>query len=149
VATNEDGTPADPHGYTSDQTDITVDSIDLDVDQQPVSPQGNGYTLGYLTGDGLAPNGLPVTPGISFPTSPAVGDYALRLDYFPNRLFRFDGARWLKVEDNIRTDLTPGADNDTLRSDFVNNTDTVATNDRGNIPSRQGLSNILKPEADN
>jgi hypothetical protein len=149
VSTNKDGTPGNPDGYDASQTDVTVDSTNLDSDQQPITPQNEGYVLGYMTGTDTAPNGLPVTPGITFPSSPAVGDYALRLDYFPNRLFRYDGVRWLKVEDNIRTDLTPGVDNDTLRSKFVNNTATVETKDRGNIPSRQSLSNILKPEADN
>lgn len=149
VSTNADGTPGDPAGYDASQTDITVDGTNLDGDQQPITPQDEGYVLGYLTGTETAPNGLPVTPGISFPVNPAVGDYALRLDYFPNRLFRYDGVRWLKVEDNIRTDLTPGADNNTLRSGFVNNTATVETKDRGDIPSRQSLSNILRPEADN
>jgi hypothetical protein len=105
--------------------------------------------MGYLTGDGIPPNGLPVTPGVSFPTNPSEGDYALRLDYFPNRLFRFNGSRWIKVEDNIRTDLTPGANNESLYSGFVNNTDTVSTTDRGDVPSRQSLSDILKPKADN
>ena len=113
------------------------------------TPRSDGYLVGYLTGDGLAPNGLPVTPGVSFPLGPLIGDYSLRLDYFPNRLFRFDGIRWIKIEDNVRTDLTPGITNKTLRSSFVNNTTTVATSDRGNIPSRQSLSEILKPRADN
>jgi len=149
VSTNEDGTPGNPAGYNTSQTDITVDTTNLDSDQQPVTPQREGYVLGYLTGTETAPNGLPVTPGVSFPVNPAVGDYALRLDYFPNRLFRYDGVRWLKVEDNIRTDLTPGADNKTLRSSFVNNDATVDTKDRGEIPSRQSLSNLLRPEADN
>jgi hypothetical protein len=36
-----------------------------------------------------------------------------------------------------------------LRAGFVNNTGNVATTDRGNIPSRQSLSEILKPKADN
>ena len=72
VPTNEDGSPADPNSYTVDSNGITVDTTNIDVDGQPVSPRANGYTLGYLTGDGLAPNGLPVTPGISFPTNPQV-----------------------------------------------------------------------------
>ena len=149
VNTNPDGTPGDPAGYDTSQTGITVDTGNIDTDQQPNTPQDFGYTLGYLTGTETAPNGLPVTPGIAFPTNPAIGDYALRLDYFPNRLFRYDGVRWIKIEDDVRTDLTPGADNDTLRSDFVNNTAEVPTEDRGNIPSRQSLSKLLKPQADN
>jgi hypothetical protein len=114
-----------------------------------VTPKSFGYTMGYLTGDDMAPNGLPVTPGVSFPTNPASGDYALRLDYQPNRLFRYDGRRWVKIESNVRTNLNNGPTNDTLRSTFVNNTYTVNTTDLGNIPSRQSLSEILKPRADN
>jgi hypothetical protein len=149
VPTNEDGTPADPNSYTVDNTGITVDTTNIDVDGQPQSPRANGYTLGYLTGDGIAPNGLPVTPGISFPPGAQEGDFALRLDYFPNRLFRFNGARWVKYEDDVRTNLTPGSQNQTLRSGFVNNTNETATEDRGDIPQRQALSKLLKPEADN
>lgn len=126
--TNSDGAPGDPDSE---------------------SPQSDGWTMGYLTGDGIAPNGLPVTPGTSFPQNPAVGDYCLRLDYFPNRLFRFNGGGWIKVEDAVRTDLTNGADNLTQRSSFVNNTYTVQTTDQGAIPSRQSLSEALRPQADN
>ena len=114
------------------------------------TPQSNGYLVGYLTGNSIAPNGLNVTPGVSFPTNPSVGEYALRLDYFPNRLFRFDGVRWVKIEDAVRTDLTPGSiTNRTLRSGFVNNIANINTIDRGNISSRQSLSDLLKPTKDN
>jgi len=147
--TNPDGTPGDPNGITVDQTDPTVDSTGVNDANAAQTPRADGYTLGYLTGDGIAPNGLPVTPGVSFPANPQEGQYALRLDYFPNRLFRFNGRTWLRIEDNVRTDLTNGPANNTLRSSFVNNTYTVPTTDLGNIPSRQSLSEILKPRADN
>ncbi len=149
VPTNPDGTPGDPYSTTADNTYIDVDTTNVDADGEPLTPRGDGYTMGYLTGDGIAPNGLPVTPGISFPPNPNDGDYALRLDYFPNRLFRYNGRSWLKIEDNVRTNLTPGTSNNTLRSSFVNNTYTTSTADQGNIPSRQSLSEILKPLADN
>jgi hypothetical protein len=147
--TNPDGTPADPASITADDTDPTIDSTGINSSDQSVTPRSNGYTMGYLTGDGIAPNGLPVTPGVSFPSNPYSGQYALRLDYFPNRLFRYDGNRWIKIEENVRTDLTNGPGNNTLRSSFVNNEYTVPTTDMGNIPSRQSLSEILRPRADN
>ena len=161
VPTNEDGSPADPNSYTVDNTGITVDTTNVNVDGQPVSPRANGYTLGYLTGDGLAPNGLPVIPGIQFPSNPQDGDFSLRLDYYPNRLFRYNGARWVKYEDDVRTNLTPGditkavtgydkpVQSQTQRSGFVNNTNETNTEDRGKIPERQSLSKLLKPQADN
>jgi hypothetical protein len=147
--TNGDGTPGDPGGVTVDETGETVDNSGINISNETQTPRADGWTMGYLTGDGIAPNGLPVTPGTSFPQSPSEGDYCLRLDYFPNRLFRFNGRGWIRIEDNVRTDLTNGPNNQTLRSSFVNNTYTVQTTDQGNIPSRQSLSEALKPQADN
>jgi hypothetical protein len=137
--------PANPEGLSTD-SGTTVDGTQGGTN---VTPDTDGYTVGYLTGDGLAPNGFPVTPGVNFPPNPVSGDFALRLDYMPNRLFRYDGARWVKIEDNVRTNLNNGPVNKTLRSSFVNNTATVNTKDLGNIPSRQSLSEILRPRADN
>jgi hypothetical protein len=133
--------------------DNTAFYVTATVDDEPVSPDTpkvDGYLVGYMTGNNVPPNGLPVTPGVSFPVNPDSGDYALRLDYFPNRLFRYNGTRWVKVEDGVRTELTPGdVDNKTLKESFQSNRATVQTTDRGNIPSSQSLSDLLKPTKDN
>jgi hypothetical protein len=104
---------------------------------------------GYLTGDGIGPNGIAVAAGIAFPGMPDEGDYYLRLDYTPNRLFRFDGKRWIKIEDAVRTNLTNGPENKTLRSGFVNDTTTYTDHSGGVHHTLQGLSKILTPKADN
>jgi hypothetical protein len=57
-----------------------------------------------------------------------VGDFYLRLDYVPNRLFRYDGRRWVKIEDAVRTNLTPGSTNTTQLSGFVNDTNKFMSN---------------------
>ncbi len=137
--------PGDPLGVTADDAQVTADST-LGSDTAVLSPLDTVH--GYLSGTGQTPNGLPVTSGISFPSNPLTGDYALRTDYLPNRLFRYDGRRWVKIEDNVRTQLTPGVDNKTLRSGFVNNTDTF-TNNSGNVTVRQSLTQALRPKADN
>jgi len=144
------GEPEDGTGISADNSRLTADLGAVKADRSLVSPTSDGYLVGYLTGNEYPPNGLPVTPGVSFPVNPREGDYALRLDYSPNRLFRYDGARWVKVEDNVRTEMTYlNNDNTTQRSSFVNNRATVETTDRGTIPSKQSLSQLLKPEADN
>jgi len=147
LPTTEDGQPAQS-GLTADGTPPTVDGTE---GGEGTTPRTDGYTIGYLTGDGIAPNGLPVTHGVSFPALPATGDYALRLDYFPNRLFRFNGTTWIKIEDSVR--IKPVFESEgpaaSQRASFVNNRNTVQTTDRGPIPSRQSLSDILKPNADN
>ncbi len=148
------GEPAS-YGVTSTSSTDVLSSGEIPTDGD-VTPQGFGYTLGYLSGSKdpetgylIPPNGLPVTPGVNFPPNPSTGDYALRLDYFPNRLFRYDGIRWVKIEDDVRTDLDLAQGALTQRASFVNNAYTVSTTDMGNIPSRQSLSEILKPLADN
>lgn len=132
-----------------DTTDasITTDSVIDTADEQSLSP--SAVVAGWLTGDGIAPNGYPVASGIAFPANPTVGDYYLRLDYLPNRLFRFDSKRWVKIEDNVRTNLTPGPGNQTQRSIFVNNTDTVRMPDGTTQPAKVSLSQAFKPLADN
>lgn len=145
---NTDGTAADPKGVTTDSPILDASSETLTADRALVSPDKK--VKGYLTGDGLTPNGLPVVSGISFPTNAMIGDYCLRVDYMPNRLFRFDGRRWTKVEDAVRTNLTPGAaNNHTLRSGFVNNTRTHVGENGNQVNELQGLSQALRPQADN
>jgi hypothetical protein len=147
--TNPDGTPAAASSVTIDNALVNASQADPLSSDAAATPRGNGYTVGYLTGDGIAPNGLPVTPGVNFPAVAYEGDYCLRLDYFPNRLFRYNGRAWIKIEESVRTNLTNGSSNNTLRSGFVNNTYTVPTTDQGNIPSRQSLDQLLQPLADN
>ena len=121
---------------------------------------GDGYN-GYLTRDGVPPNGAPFTAGIAFPINPTVGQFALRTDYLPNRLFRFDGRRWTKFEDNVRMtmnnlgasdvaagDTYAGKDiRQTQKATFVNNT-TVATIDGHETKEKQSLTKALRPQAD-
>lgn len=138
----KDGELASPKVLTADSVSLQAtadnESGTVSSDLGLVTPAAK--VQGYLTGDGLAPNGLPVATGISFPSEPMEGDYFLRLDFLPNRLFRFDGRLWVKVEDAKRSSLTPGPNNKTLRSTFVNNT---------TANERQSLSQALRPQADN
>jgi hypothetical protein len=142
VPTMPDGSPADPEGAGSQIPvgDSRIDNTD------PVTPMLD-LNRGYLLGDGRAPNGFPVTSGVSFPSDAKTGDFCLRLDFLPNRLFRFDGRRWSKVEDAVRTSYTPGT-RGTLRNSFVNNTDTTITLSGAVISQRQSLSSIIKSRPD-
>jgi hypothetical protein len=145
LPTGPNGEPATA-GLTADSTGATVDGTETG---EGITPNGFGYVQGYLTGDTHAPNGLPVTPSVQFPPTPVLGDYCLRLDYYPNRLFRYNGRTWKAISDNVRTDLDLATGALTQRASFVNNEYTVNTTDQGNIPSRQSLSQALKPTADN
>ena len=68
---------------------------------------------GYITGDGVPPNGAAFSASIAFPMSPAVGQYCLRTDYLPNRLFQYNGTRWIKIEDDVRMTMSNAGGHDT------------------------------------
>jgi hypothetical protein len=115
----------------------------LDEMRRPVK---SGYK-GYLLGDGIPPNGSPFGTGIYFPTNAEDGDYWLRTDYMPQRLFRFTTDRWEMMEDNVRVTLSNTNDKNTQLGSFVNNTNTdVIAGDT--VEERQSLSKALRPQAD-
>jgi hypothetical protein len=136
---------------TADTNTITGDNTLETADSGFVTPSRS--IAGYLTGDGEAPNGWPVRAGISFPTFPQSGDFCLRTDYLPNRLFRYDGRIWIRVEDVQRTILGQDAQNNTLLGTFVNNNNTYTIRDANGqavtYPEKQSLSQALTPKADN
>lgn len=112
------------------------------------TPRNFGWLAGYLTGDEFAPNGEPVGTGIAFPANPTEGDYFLRLDYLPQKLFRFNGKMWVEISKNVRTPPTLQADDQSQISTFINNDKVVTTAQGGTIPSRQSLSQVLKIQPD-
>jgi hypothetical protein len=133
---------------------ITVDTTTLDAStvQEIASrtmqtPDRAGYQ-GYLIGSDLPVNGESFGYGITFPLDSISGDYFLRTDYMPNRLFRYDGERWIKMEDNVRMTMTNTDDRQTLKTSFINNTNTNEI-DGETVEERQSLSQALKPKADN
>ena len=138
----------------SDSGEVEIVSTDYDTlladeeitaDTVFVTPDGNGYQ-GYLVGDGIPPNGAPYGQGIGFPSSPKSGDYFLRIDLSPNRLFRYDGKSWRKIEDAVRTTLTQNSGRDTLKGTFINN-QTVNSISGEDVVERQALSKALRAKA--
>ena len=129
VPVNPDGTPGDPDG--DDASNIIEDASQVATDSSSATLTPDTKVEGYLTGDSIPPNGTIVAAGIYFPQSPVTGDYFLRIDYMPNRLFRYDGRRWIKVEDSVRTNLTPGVNNTTQLSGFINDYDKFYENSVG------------------
>jgi len=146
---DDQGNLGDPGGLdASNMGSINADSMINKSDRAIVSPDKK--VTGYLTQDGKTPNGLPVVSGISFPSDALEGDYCLRVDYSPNRLFRYDGRRWVKVEDALRTNLTPGANNNTtLKNSFRTSSKTIK-DQKGNTKSElQNLNEVFKLKPDN
>lgn len=147
LPTNPDGSSRGDLWTTADTTAVLADSTLWSTDKDAISPLRSGYR-GYLLGDGKAPNGHNVTMGVIFPENPEEGQFVLRIDYFPNRLFRWNGRKWIKVEDDVRTPQIPHFSKN-QKSSFVNNTVSTTLSDGTFLPQRQTLSQALAPKADN
>ncbi len=136
-----------PELVTTDINTLDASTAGEFADRVNQTPDREGYQ-GYLLGDGIPPNGEAFGHGTGFPTATTKGDYFLRTDLMPNRLFRFDGQRWVKMEDKVRMDLSNKDTRNTHKTGFINNTNsgTIAGE---TIVERQSLSKAMKPKADN
>ena len=103
---------------TDEGSDVQLTKVDGETVTVP--PSKSGYN-GYLLGDESAPNGANFGHGINFPDNPESGDYFLRTDFVPKRLFRYDGAAWRKMQDVKRMTMTNTDDRQTQKTSFINN----------------------------
>jgi hypothetical protein len=142
----------DTSHYFSLQLDANgnTEVVDTDADSLPdemVSVDREGYS-GYLLGEGIPANSAAFGHGIQFPAANETGDYFLRSDFSPTRLFRYDGQRWVKQEDNVRMTLSNTNTRSTQKGTFINNSTTSEIGGE-QVTERQSLSQALRPKADN
>ena len=97
-----------------------------------------------FAGDGIPPNNSKLADaGTQFPSSPNEGDYFLRTDYEPSRLFQRFGTNWRFVEINYRKTWNKA---NRILENHINNEETFKEN--GNtIEQRQPISKAVKPKS--
>jgi hypothetical protein len=113
-----------------------------------IDPNTNYPVIGsyYFSGDGDPPNGGPlVGAGISFPTGMTDGQYYLRIDYYPERLFQKQGPVYKLIEENVLKHWT--SYNRILDSFIDNNNDTVLS-DGTVVPEKTAVSEVLRQRVD-
>jgi hypothetical protein len=144
-----------PITFAEDFDGVPTSQMDYRADADPrfnyirrnASPRTFGWIAGYLTGNGIAPNGEPLSgAGITFPGNPAVGDYYLRIDYFPQKLFRWSGKLWVEISRKVRTGVGFDSKDESQLSLFINNSNTTTALQggvSGVVPERQSLSKAL------
>jgi hypothetical protein len=111
----------------------------------------------YFSGDGAPPNlstnnqqnlvpaGPLVGAGIAFPAAMQDGEYYLRIDYFPERLFQKQGICYKLIEVDVLKSWT--AYNRILDTFIDNNKDTLLPN--GTImPEKQAVSQVVRQKVD-
>jgi Fe-S cluster biosynthesis and repair protein YggX len=90
-------------------------------------------------------HGETLQQGDQFPQDPNDGDYFVRTDFTPNRLFVYRGSRWHRLYDNITANTW--SDKTYNASGFINN-DATTVVDNQEFPERQALSQVIKPKSD-
>ena len=131
------------------ESDVPYDSKDMNTAHLYVDDEVKGKPrIEFAGDDGQAPNGATIVgSGTSFPTSgTSNGDYFLRTDFVPNRLFEKQGTRWKFIKSNTRGSWTAA---NKILTGFINN-DTLVTNTDGQITGEKvNLSQVVKPKTDN
>lgn len=122
-----------------------------DSDQTVIArttPSGFGMFDYVLSGDENAPNGIEAGSGTQFPQNSTKGDYFLRIDFFPQKMFRFDGKLWKQISENVRTGVGFTTADKSLRSSFINNSNQTELSNGTMISERQALTKIFKIKPD-
>jgi hypothetical protein len=97
-------------------------------------------------GDDLLFGGTIVGSGDQFPQSGVSdGDYYLRTDFIPDRLFQKSGSRWVRMEDETRQKWTSA--NRVLKN-FINNDGVTTNSDDTNQPEKTNMSQVVMPRND-
>lgn len=108
-----------------------------------------GYPIigsNYFSGDGEPPNGGPLLgAGVQFPPGMQDGEYYLRVDYYPERLFQKQGNCYKFIEVDVLKNWT--AYNRVLDT-FIDNNNITQLPDGTSIPEKQAVSQVVKQKVD-
>lgn len=122
--------------------------------QDPDGTMDTDHLFGYShpTAGGVVNNnnvwdyGEPMSEGDSFPTSPQEGQWFLRTDFVPNRLFVRRGSKWERRYDNI-----PGKtweERTYNASTFIFDKEQTSVVGNEEFNTKQPLSQVIKPRPD-
>lgn len=130
-----------------DQAFDDVDRHYLDAQYLYIVPyeEDNIQSAWMFTGDGIPPRGaLTVDKGDQFPEDAKIGDYFLRVDFTPERLFRREENKWKYVESNYRPEWSAAQG---FIKGFIEN-DAITHLKDDTIISKQSITKPLGIKAD-
>lgn len=110
-----------------------------------ITKNSDGYYIPeFYDGEtGVPPNGFPLRGiGNTFPDNMNDGEYFLRVDYDPDRLFQKQGNRYIRVSDELRKTWT--AYNRRLDT-YIDNNNITVFNDGLVTPEKAALSTVMDP----
>jgi hypothetical protein len=109
------------------------------------SGDGAPPNLSTDNADNLVPSGPLVGAGVAFPPGMTDGQYYLRIDYYPERLFQKQGNCFKLIEVNVLKSWT--AYNRVLDT-FIDNISDTVLSDGTIIPEKQAISEVVAQKVD-
>jgi hypothetical protein len=111
-----------------------------------MSAEGHPLLEYWASGDGLPPNGQPLAGiGIAFPPNMKDGEYYLRVDFTPDRLFQKQGNVFRKIEDDLRRWWTP---TNVQLDGYINNVSMTKLDDGTVIREKSPISKAVSAKTD-
>lgn len=146
ATTSEDITAA-----VAQQAANEVPTRNFNSDTLWIAPPGQPLTTDNLiqwpfNNAGMIPNtNTPAASGTRFPNNPNDGDYFLRTDYHPSRLFQRHGSKWCTVQVVWRDRAWTPAHR--RLEDMLDNTETTSfsSNPNDNFPTREPIQDPIPP----
>lgn len=100
-----------------------------------------------LNGEGFPDNftGTAIVSGDTFPTNPIEGDFFIRNDYSPERLFKRVGKRWRAINDVWRQEWVPAH---RILESYINNErqTSIGIREDQTFDERQPVSKVILPK---
>ena len=107
---------------------------------------GKPHAHFWSAGDGIPPNGAPLRGmGTAFPDDMKDGEYFLRVDYQPDRLFQKQGSCYVRIEDDLRKYWKPA--NRRLET-YIDNINMTTMEDGTIVREKQAISSIIPQRKD-
>jgi hypothetical protein len=123
-----------------------------DKDPTGVMDTSNLYGYSFRNAGGIVNDnstwsyGESVSSGNTFPTTPSEGQYFIRTDFNPNRMFVRRGNKWARVIEY--GDTKTWSDRTYNASTYVNNEGNVTVINDQEFNEKQPLSEVILPKAD-
>ena len=108
--------------------------------------QGHPQAKWWGGGDGVPPNGAALRGmGTSFPDDMKDGEYFLRVDYDPDRLFQKQGSRYVRISDDLRKIWLPM--NRRLET-YIDNIEITTLEDGSQVREKQSITKVIPQRKD-
>ena len=127
------------------ELDISNAIVEAAEKADPIGESLTEHLFGFDNTREIWEYGETINSGTSFPSNPNEGDYFVRTDFQPKRLFVRRGSKWQRLYDNVTAQTW--SEKTYNAEPFINNDATTVVADK-EFSERQAISKAILPRAD-